>query len=128
MLSDQTRFEVHFYLTGWRRKDPYEIKLDREKMMIKRSTKKAVCSLIGGRAPKWSGYNQCIGNPLENILETDAIFPPIGFIQGLESSWMAWRDGTLDDQKVRQEILRLCEWVNRVSRSKPKTEIFRKIF
>jgi hypothetical protein len=127
-MSDQTSFEVQLYSPRWGHEDTYEIQLDREQMRVKGVNKTAVCSWVEGRDPKWSGYNESIGNPLEKILENDSIYPPTVFIRAMEYAWMAWRDGTLDDQKVLQEMQQLCEWVNEVSSSKPKPTFGRGCF
>ena len=127
-MSDQICFEVRLYSPRWGHEDTYEIKLDGEQMRVEGVNRTAECSWVEGRDPKWSGYNETIGNPLEEILKNDSIYPPTVFIRALEYAWMAWRDGTLDDQKVLQEVQQLCEWVNEVSRSKPKTDFWQKIF
>ena len=129
-MSDQTRFEVRLYSPRWGHEDTYEINLDREQMRVKGKGvgKNAVCSLVEGRDPEWSGYNDSIGNPLEKILKNDSIFPPTVFVRALEYAWDAWRDGTLDDHEILKEVQELCEWVNEVSRSKPKTAFWRKMF
>ena len=126
-MSDQISFKVRLYSPRWGHEDTYEIKLDSEQMRVE-SGKTAECSWLEGTDPKWSGYNETIGNPLEKILENDSIYPPTVFIRALEYAWMAWRDGTLDDQKVLQEVQQLCQWVNEVSQSQPKTDFWRKIF
>lgn len=129
-MSEQTCFEVHLYSPRWGREDTYEIKLDREQMIIKGvgAGKTVLCSWIEGRDLKWSEQIGDTGNPLEKILKKDSIYPPSVFVRALEQAWIAWRDGTLDDQKVSQEVQELCEWVNEVSRRKPKTDFWRNKF
>ena len=129
-MSDQTIFEVSFYSPRWGHEDTYEIKLDREQMRVKGQgvNKTVVCSWVEGSDPKWSGHIEGIGNPLEKILKKDSIYPPSVFVRALEQAWIAWRDGTLDDQKISQEVQELCEWVNEVSRRKPKTDFWRNKF
>ena len=127
-MSDQTSFKVHLYSPRWGRDDTYEIELNMEQMSVKGVNKTAACNWVEGKDPNWSGYNESLGNPLEKILENDSIFPPTVFVRALEYAWMAWRDGTLDDQKISQEVQDLCEWVNEVSRGKPQTAFWRKMF
>jgi hypothetical protein len=88
----------------------------------------AVCSWVENRDPDWSGSNNLIGQPLESILENDSIFPPTIFIRALEYAWQTWRNGELNDEQIRVEITILCEWLNMVSKSKPKTEFWRSKF
>ena len=127
-MSEQTSFEVRLYSPHWGREDICAVKLDRGQMSVKGINKTAVCSWVEGSDPEWSGYNDNIGNPLEKILENDSIYPPTVFVRAMEYAWMAWRDGTLDDQKVSQEVQELCEWVNEVSRGKPKTDFWQRMF
>ena len=97
-------------------------------MTVKGINKTAACSWVEGTEPKWSGYNESIGNPLEQIFENDSIFPPTVFVRALEYAWQAWKDCILNDQKISQEVQELCEWVNGVSRTKPQTDFWRKMF
>ena len=124
-MSDQTSFEVRLYSPRYGHEDTYEIKLDREQMNVKANGKTATCSWVEGKDLKWSGYSESSGNPLEEILENDRIFPPTVFVRALEYAWIAWRDGILDDQKISQEVQELCEWVNEVSHGKPQTDFWR---
>ena len=127
-MSDQTSFEVQICSPRWGHEDSYKIKFEREQMRIEFINKTAVCSWVESRDPKWSGNDENIGNPLEKMLETDSIYPPTVFIQALESAWRAWRDGKLADQTCQEEVRQLCEWVNEVSRSKPKTAFWQSVF
>jgi len=127
-MSDQMSFKVRLYSPRWGHEDSYEIKLDRKQMIVEGHNKIAACSWVEGRDPKWSGYSENIGNPLVITLQNDSIYPPTVFIRALEYAWMAWRDSELDGQQVVQEVQHLCDWVNEVSRRKPKTEFWRKMF
>jgi hypothetical protein len=127
-MSDQTSFDVRLYSPRWGHEDKYEIKLDRDHMRIGGGHKSAVCSWVEGGDPKWSGYSKSVANPLESILQNDSIYPPTVFVWALEQAWKAWRDGRLDHQRVQDEVRHLCEWVNQVSRSKPKTDFWRSAF
>lgn len=127
-MSDQSSFEIRIYSPRWGHEDTYKIKLDRQQMRIDGVMKHAVCSWVEDRDPKWSGHNEGVGNPLENILENDSIYPPTVFVRAIEYAWTEWRDGNLNDQQVQDELQKLCEWVNEVSRSKPKTSFWQKMF
>jgi hypothetical protein len=127
-MSDQTSFDVRLYSPRWGHEDKYEIKLDRDQMRIEGVHESAVCSWVEGGDPKWSGYGEGDGNPLEKILENDKIYPPTVFVWALEYAWRAWRDGRLDDQQIQEEVQQLCEWVNQVSRTRPKTNFWRGAF
>ncbi len=123
-MSDQTSFAVQIYSPSWGQEDRYEITMDREKMTVSLLGITATCSWVESRDPEWSGLDATTGNPLEQILQNDQIYPPTIFVRALEYAWMAWRDGSLDNQAVFQEVQELCQWVNNVSRSKPTTEFW----
>jgi hypothetical protein len=108
--------------------DTYKINLGTKEMSIALGAKTATCSSVEGGDPKWSGYMQGVGNPLVNILENDKIYPPTVFIAALEGAWTAWRNGTLDDQKVQQEVQELFKWGNAIWKSKPQSDFWSSIF
>lgn len=127
-MSDRVRFNVNLYSTRWGREDTYEFQLERKQMKIEGIGKHALCSWVENLDPTWSGHNDMIGNPLEKMLENDSIYPPSVFVMALVSAWKAWRDSELDDEQIQADIRELCEWLNKVTQSQPKTEFWRSIF
>jgi hypothetical protein len=88
----------------------------------------AVCSWVVNRDSAWSGSDELKGHPLESILENDLIYPPTVFVRALVYAWQAWRNSELNDEQIQAEITMLCEWLNKVSESKPMTEFWRRKF
>lgn len=127
-MSDQNNFEICFYSPRWGHEDTYKITMDRQQMRIDGVMKHAICTWVENKNPRWTGHNEGIGNPLQNVLENDSIYPPTVFVRALEHAWTAWRDGKLDDQQVQIEVQQLCDWVNKTSRNRPNTDFWRSIF
>lgn len=67
-------------------------------------------------------------NPVELTLENDSIYPPTVFVRALQAAWIAWRMHELQDDEVASEMSTLCEWLNLVSKNKPKTAFWKKVF
>lgn len=128
-MSERMNFEIMIYSPRWGHEDAYEINVSRNEMIVKgKGHEQAICSWVENRDPVWTGYNEAIGNPLQNILENEKIYPPTVFTRALESAWRAWRDNTLADEQLNSEVQVLCEWINVVTRNMPKTDFWRKIF
>ena len=70
-MSDRTSFEVLLHSPRWGHDNTYKINLGTTEMHIDFGAKTALCSSVEGGDPKWSGYMERVGNPLENILEND---------------------------------------------------------
>ncbi len=127
-MPDQTSFEVQIYSPRWVHEERYEIRLDKEQMIVRRGTFSAMCSWIENRDPEWSGYNALTGNPLENILKNDSIDHPTSLVSALEHAWTEWRADSLDNQEVAREMRALFAWVNEVTQSRPVTDFWRMFF
>ena len=129
-MSDRAIFQVKLHSPRWGTQDVYEFQFERKQMKIEKvgSLSHAVCSWIEKSDPVWSGPNELMGHPLVSILENDSIYPPTIFLRALVYAWQAWRNSELKDEQVQAEITVLCEWLNKVSESKPKTEFWQDKF
>ncbi len=121
-MSDQITFKVSLFSPRWSHEDLYEIKLNKDKMYICFGLRTAECSWIDGKDPKWSGHT------VKEILTNEFIYPPTIFEKALEKAWEAWKDSDLDDVGVQKEVKELCDWVNTVSRNRPKTNFWKLMF
>jgi hypothetical protein len=127
-MSDETSFDVRIFSPRWGHEDTYQINVSRDHLRFTGVGKGAECNWIEGRDPKWSGYNDIIGNALENILANDSVYPPTVFVRAIESAWRAWRDGTLDNAQLETELGVLCEWLNTITKAKPTTKFWIGVF
>lgn len=128
-MSDRFTFQVSLFSPRWGTQDVYEFQLERKQMRIEKGgTFYAICSWVEKRDPEWSGPDKFERHPLVSILENDSIYPPTVFARAVVYAWRAWRSNELSDEQIQVEIAELCEWVNRISESKPKTDFWRSKF
>ena len=127
-MSNETSFDVRIFSPRWGHEDTYQIKVSRDKLSFATVGKGAACKCVENRDPKWSGYNDIVGNPLEKMLENDSVYPPTVFVRAIEKAWMAWRDGTLDDDQLEIEVGVLCEWLNTTTKAQPTTAFWIGVF
>ncbi|MFC1482115.1 hypothetical protein ACFL6E_07735 [Candidatus Neomarinimicrobiota bacterium] len=126
-MSDSTSFDVRIFTPRWGHEDSYTISVSRDKMTFG-SEMKATCKWVENRDPVWTGYDDMTGNPVNQILKNDLVFPSINFVDALESAWIAWRDGDLDNAQLEAEVKALIDWLNICTHAKPDTEFWRKVF
>jgi hypothetical protein len=126
----QCIFSVNIYSPRWGHEDSYQFILDENQMEITGGGggKSAVCKWVESRDPIWKGYYDSTGNPFVNILENDLIHPPAIIISAIESAWTAWRNGELDNDELESEMNALADWLNTISKNKPNTDFWTKIF
>jgi hypothetical protein len=127
-MSDKTQFEVNVYTPRWGHDDTYKINVTLNELTVAAVSKEARCKWIQNRDPEWSGHNDFSGNPLVRILENDSVYPPSVFVRAIEHAWMAWRDSTLDDQQLVSEFKELFEWLNTVTKAKPRSDFWQGVF
>jgi hypothetical protein len=127
-MSDKKSFVVGIFLPRWGHEDTYQFNVSLEQLSFTGGGKEAACKWVENREPKWSGYNDTIGNPLEKMLEDDSVYTPTVFIKAIEHAWMAWREGILDDAQLETEVEMLCEWLNAITIAKPTTAFWRRFF
>jgi len=72
--------------------------------------------------PEWSG------EPLMRIFQNDNIYPPAITQNMFQKVWTSWRDGELDDARAEAELQELANWLNVVTRAKPRTDFWRVYF
>ena len=124
----KTTIHVSVYSPRWGHDDGYTISCSENEMSISNFGKEAICENIPPKDPIWKGYNDTTGNPLENILTNDGIYPPINFVDALETAWQSWINGELTDEQVKEEVSQLFDWLNSISKNKPNSEFWSKEF
>ncbi len=128
-MSDEYSFDVILYSPMWGTNNIYKIHLELKQMRIdKDHANFAICYWSDLQEAIWTGSTIVKYQPLVTILENDEIYPPTVFIRALEFAWRSWRNHELDDEQVKDEIIRLCEWVDTISRSQPKTKYWMRVF
>lgn len=127
-MSDIARFEAVLHSPRCGLDRTCSLRLEREKATFGLDAKTATCSWPEGSDPIWSGYAPGRGNPVEEILENDKIYPPTIFVRALEYAWEAWRDGRLDVEAAQREMGELCKWVNDMTDNRPRTNFWRMTF
>jgi len=127
-MLEQIKFNIAIYSPRWGHDDSYRFEINKHRMKIRNAGKEAICLWVEGHDPKWSGHDSLTGNPLQNILENDSIYPPSIFVSALTSAWEAWRMDDIDSDQLKSEISELCNWLNVVSTNRPKSEFWRMIF
>jgi hypothetical protein len=128
MMAREISFTVSVFSPRWGHDDIYTIRLSEEKMEIASVPKSAICSKKENGDCIWSGYNERTGNPLVRIFQNDSVYPPSVFISAMESAWAAWLNNRLDDIQAEEELKELFEWLNVVSKSKPRSDFWTGIF
>jgi len=116
-MSDGTTVEVQVYSPRWGHDDTYTITMNRDAMKIEHHPRKAICEWVENKDPVW----KCSDGSLFRIFSNDSIYAPENFVRALERAWIDWRSGELDDSKVSSEITELFNWLNTITKAKPKT-------
>jgi hypothetical protein len=131
-MSDRTQFGTTIYSAKYGTDDEYTIVMERNQMTIGRAgdPNPSICTWKEGRDPTWStDFPQFVDrNPVESTLENEHVYPPTIFVRALEAAWRAWRHNELNNEEVESEINALCEWINTTTKSRPKTDFWRRIF
>jgi hypothetical protein len=118
-----TIVKLDIFSPRWGREDTYTVELKQDFMEISSAQmKKAKATWDESSDPVWSGES------LEDIMNNDKIYPPSKTRDLFERAWKAWRDGELNDEKVKQEFQHVAGWINVTSRSQPESDFWRKYF
>lgn len=126
-MSNPFSVKVQVYSPKWGHEDTYEIVFEGQRMQFRGIMKQAECLWVENDNPTWSGHGDTRGNPVENILENDKVYPPSGFVRALEYAWMEWRNGGLNDEQAQLELQELFDWLNTASQSQPSTDFWRRM-
>lgn len=119
---DNTIIKLRIFSPRWGHEDTYELKLSQDSMVITQGPKSAKCTWRENLDPVWSGES------LEDILENDSICPPAKLEGLIEYAWVSWRNGELSDTGVDVELQAIADWINEITKAKPKTDFWRKYF
>ncbi len=118
----QTVINIRLFSPRWGHEDTYTITLASEFMEITMQTRHCKCVWQENTDPLWSG------EPLIRILQNDSIHPP-AIIQNLfEHLWEEWRIGNIDSFQAEVELIELADWLNEITKAKPKSEFWKKYF
>ncbi len=61
-------------------------------------------------------------------MSNDSIYAPEILKDLLEYVWISWRNKELNDVQVKQELKELEHWLNKITKSKPKSDFWRGYF
>lgn len=103
------------------REDRYLVTLSKKQLTFGQGKHVAICTGIDDENPEWENAERP-----KSILKRDDICPPAGFAKMLMRAWLAWRDGDLNDDTVVEELLSLTDWLNTITRTKPRSEFWRR--
>jgi hypothetical protein len=131
-MSDRTVFAVRLYSPRWQNEDTYKIELEGKYMKIEGPGSAAICILNEEGRPTWSGGPMtgklAAAHPLDSLFENESIYPPSVLARALQAAWVAWRKNELDDVQVQREVMALGDWLNAVSKNKPHTDFWKRVF
>lgn len=74
------------------------------------------CKYADGFDPIWSTHKS-----LDDIFTNDTIVGPTKIEELLEYIWFEWRDGSINEEEVKNELQAIVDWVNTITEHKPKT-------
>mmetsp|Transcript_29407 Transcript_29407/g.77078 ORF Transcript_29407/g.77078 Transcript_29407/m.77078 type:complete len:120 (+) Transcript_29407:108-467(+) len=117
-----TVVELEIFSPRWGHEDTYEVNLTQDLMEVSMDMRKCKLTWIDGCDPEWSG------EALEDIMGNDNIYPPAVTARLFEYAWKAWRDGELNDQAVADELRMVADWINAGTKTKPRSDFWRKYF
>lgn len=115
-------YTTRIYTPRWGHEDTYEFEFTREAMTISMTPRTARCIWVENRDPRWEG------EALEHILNNDMIYPPAILPRLYEHLWTSWRNGELGEPAVDAELQAVTEWLNELTRKKPRTDFWKKYF
>lgn len=115
-------YTTRIYSPRWGHEDTYEIEFTREAMTISRNPRAAKCVWMENRDPEWEGES------IEHILNNDSIYPPSILPRLYVHLWTSWRNGEIDEEQVDAELQAVTEWLNEVTRRKPRSDFWSTYF
>jgi len=114
--------DLEIFSPRWGHTDTYSVELHNDYMTITMSPKVAKVIWVQDRDPQWSGES------IQKIMNNDNIYPPEITQDLFEQAWKAWRNGELNNAEVNVELQNLAEWINTVTKAKPKSDFWSKYF
>ena len=119
---DETTVELQIFSPRWGHEDTYTLVLARHSLVITHGARSATCTWRENRDPEWSGES------LRDILQNDSIYPPAILQNLIEHAWVSWRNGELDSSAANEELQAVADWLNEITKAKPKTDFWKKYF
>ena len=114
--------QASIFSPRWGHDDIYTVELTPERLEISDMSWKTECVWREGRDPEW-GISS-----LDNHLRNDSIYAPAILPDLLEHLWRSWRKSELDDQQAQAELDELTNWLNALTRAKPKSRFWSEYF
>ena len=114
--------ELQIFSPRWGHEDTYEIELERDHMEIARGANTARADWRDNADPAWSGWT------VEGMMGNDSIHPPAVAQRMFQKVSTVWRSGEIDAAQAEVELRALADWINAVTRAKPRTEFWRAYF
>jgi hypothetical protein len=115
-------YSTRIYSPRWGHEDTYDFDFSREAMTISRAPRTVRCVWIENRDPRWEG------EPIEHILNNDSVYPPAILPRLYEHLWLSWRSGDLPESRVDAELQAVTEWLNGITKSKPRSDFWSSYF
>ncbi|WP_447079090.1 hypothetical protein [Shewanella algae] len=114
--------ELDIYSPRWGHDDVYRFVFERDSLTFS----------MGPREGRfiWDERTDPVhdGEDLLDIFGNDSIYAPEAFVDGIVYAWKAWRNGDLSDENLNQEMQAWGEWLNTITRHKPRTDFWRGYF
>lgn len=117
-----TTLTAEIYTPRWGHDDTYTFELSKDAIHISNGPRKSKCVWQEGKDPIWQGES------LDSHLRNDSIHAPAVFPDLLEYLWRSWRNGEINDDDAQLELDAVIEWLNLLTRAKPRTEFWRRYF
>jgi len=114
--------KLRIFSPRWGHDDTYTVQLEHEFLEIKMQAKTARATWKEMADPEWSGEN------LTSIMRNDSIYPPAITQDLFEHAWKSWRNGDISEKDVNEELQKLAEWINTITKEKPHSSFWSKYF
>lgn len=115
-------YRVDVFSPRWQHDDQYEVKFSNEGFQINHMQRIAYYNWTEETGVNWRG------DKLHNIFNNDRIYAPKNFEDLLVHVWLSWQDGDLSKTGTERQLKSLFTWLNKISKSKPKTIFWRGYF
>ena len=115
-------YNAEIYSPRWGHNDTYSFIFEQERLTIDFGARVANCACRENQDPIWTG------EPFEDMLTNDSIYPPAILRDLIEHLWKSWRNGELRAVDVNTELQEVISWLNTVTAAKPKTDFWKKYF
>lgn len=110
--------DLEIFSPRWGHDDTYRVSLEQDELHISLGPRGAKATYRVNLGPEWTGES------LIQILRNDMIYAPWNIQECIEYAWLQWRNGELSDEQVEHELKLLAEWLNTVTRSKPRSNFW----